>query len=295
LRNFTLVLTTAVVAATMVAAGAMFVDGARAQSVQAPVEQMHPQGSNGNSSAPGPGAAKGPQQFHVEDGGTTEVLESIEIAPKTDAPFTLILQTEWVKTLSDGGTITLVNKRKIARDSKGRIYQERWFVVPKTHPEQSQMTTIQISDPNAHTHMNCFMLDQRHQCVLGSFTPGPNAVYLFQGPPAGPLPDDEGTALHEDLGKQLVSGVEATGTRDSIIYNPGVWGNDLKMTVEREYWYAPSLGINLLSKRNDPRIGKQTFTATNLILAEPDEKLFEIPEGFTVTDRRPPPSPAPTN
>ena len=249
---------------------------------------MNTKGSAASNSAPVQGAAKSQQTFHVEDGGTTEVLESIEIAPKTNAPFTLILETEWVKTLSDGGTITLVNKRKIARDTKGRIYQERWFVVPKTHPEQSQMTTIQISDPNAHTHMNCFMLGQRHQCVLGTFTPGPNAVYLFQGPPPGPLPDDEGTALHQDLGKELVSGVESTGTRDSIIYNPGVWGNDRKMTVEREYWYAPSLGINLVSKRNDPRLGKQTFTATNLILAEPDEKLFEIPEGFTVTDRRPP-------
>ena len=292
MRNFTLVLTAAVAAGTMVVAGAMVAGGARGQSAQAPVEQMNTKGSAASDSAPVQGAAKSQQTFHVEDGGTTEVLESIEIAPKTNAPFTLILETEWVKTLSDGGTITLVNKRKIARDTKGRIYQERWFVVPKTHPEQSQMTTIQISDPNAHTHMNCFMLDRRHQCVLGNFTPGPNAVYSFQGPPPGPLPDDEGTALHEDLGKELVSGVESTGTRDSIIYNPGVWGNDLKMTVEREYWYAPSLGINLLSKRNDPRLGKQTFTATNLILAEPDEKLFEIPEGFTVTDRRPPAVPA---
>jgi hypothetical protein len=238
------------------------------------------------SGAQSRGPQKPVQQFHVEDGGTREVLESIVIPPKAQSPFSLLLQTEWVKTLSDGGTITLVNRRRIARDGAGRIYQERWFLVPKNGREESQMTTIQISDPHNHTLFNCFMLDQRHQCVLSSYTPSTNAVYEFQGPPAGLLPDGEGFAMHEDLGKQFVDGLETNGTRDSIIYNPGVFGNDRKMTVEREYWYSTQLGINLLSKRSDPRIGAQTFTATNVILSEPDANLFELPDGFKVVDHR---------
>ena len=56
------------------------------------------------------------------------------------------------------------------------------------------------------------------------------------------------------------------------------------MTIDREFWYAAQLGFNLLSKRSDPRIGSQTFTVTNLALADPDPKLFELPEGFTVAD-----------
>jgi hypothetical protein len=39
-------------------------------------------------------------------------------------------------------------------------------------------------------------------------------------------------------------------------------------------------------QEGDPRIGTQTFTVTNLILSDPDPKLFEMPEGFTVVDRR---------
>jgi hypothetical protein len=39
-------------------------------------------------------------------------------------------------------------------------------------------------------------------------------------------------------------------------------------------------------KRSDPRIGTQTFTATDLILSEPDPKLFDLPEGFKIVDRR---------
>jgi hypothetical protein len=233
-----------------------------------------------------PNGQQPPQQFFVEDGGIRETLESIAIPPKPEAPFTLILDTEWVKTLFDGGTITSVNKRKIARDAKGRIYQERWFLVPKNGKEESVMTTIQISDPNAHTHYNCLMLGQRHVCELIAFSPSTSTVYQVQGPPTGPLPNDEGTVTHEDLGKQMISGVETSGTRDATIYNPNIFGNDRKMTIEREFWYSSHLGINLLSVRSDPRFGKQTFTVTNLVLSEPDLKLFELPEGFKVVDRR---------
>jgi hypothetical protein len=198
----------------------------------------------------------------------------------------LTLQTEWVKTLYDGGSITSVNQRRIARDSKGRIYQERWFLVPKNGNVDSRMTTIQIADPNAHTLYNCFMLEQPHTCVLSGYTPSSAAVFKEASPKPGELASGEGTALHEDLGTQLIEGMETTGTRDAVIYNPGVFGNDRKVTVEREYWYSTQLGINLLSIRSDPRFGKQTFRAMNLMLSEPDAKLFELPDGFKVEDRR---------
>ena len=233
------------------------------------------------------GPQKPVQQYYVEDGGAHGgVLESIVIPPKVNAPFTLLLQTEWVRILPDGGTITTVNQRHIARDTEGRIYEERWFLVPKDGKVESQMTTIQISDSNNHTLYNCFMLDPKKQCVLTIFTPSPNAIFKFHGQPSGPLPDNMGEAIHEDLGTQMVAGVETTGTRYTTIFNAGLFGNDRKITIEREFWYSPELGFNLLSKRSDPRIGTQTFTATNLILSEPDPKLFDLPEGFKVVDRR---------
>ncbi len=233
-----------------------------------------------------PSPQKQTQQFYVQDGGTREILESIVIPPKPDAPFTLTLSTEWVKTFYDGGTTTMVNQRRIARDAKGRIYQERWFLVPKNGKIQSQMSAIQISDPNAHTHYNCFPLQKPATCQLTTFAPSTSAVYQMQGPPPGPLSNDTGEVTHEELGKQSIAGVETSGTRDSTIYNPGVFGNDRKVTAEREFWYSPQLGINLLSKRSDPRFGTQTFTVTDITLAEPDPNLFELPAGFKLEDRR---------
>jgi hypothetical protein len=226
------------------------------------------------------------QQFYSQDGGTREVLESIVVPPKAQAPFSLMLQTEWTKALADGGTMTLVNQRRIARDSQGRIYEERWWLVPKYGKIESRMTAIQIADPNRHTLYNCFPQAPTHQCMLSTYTATTNSVYRFQGPPTGPLRGNTGSAVHEDLGQQLVAGVETTGTRDSITYNPGVFGNDQAMTVAREFWYSAELGINLLSKLSDPRIGTQTFTVTDLIPAEPDAALFKLPQGFKVVDQR---------
>jgi hypothetical protein len=226
------------------------------------------------------------KQVHVEDGGTRQILESIVIPPMLNAPFTLTLQTEWVRGLSDSGTITLDNERRIARDSNGRIYQERWLLVPKNGKVKSRMNAIQIADPNAHTLYTCF-IDSQHICTLLNYTASPSTTYSVDGPAPGPLPRDAGFVTRENLGNDLIAGVYTVGTRESIVYNPGVFGNDQKITVSREYWYAAQLGINLLSKRSDPRFGTQTFTVTSVDLGEPPPQLFDLPEGYKVVDHRP--------
>ena len=232
-----------------------------------------------------PGGAPPVRRLHIQDGGTSELLQSIVVPPKVNAPFTLTLQTEWVREMPGGGAITLVNERRIARDSNGRIYQERFMLIPKNSKNPSPMTTIQIADPNAHTRYNCWF-DGDHVCGLSAYLETAATVINEAGPPTGPLPNDIGYATHENLGEQSIDGIKTEGTRESIIYNPGVFGNDEKLTTNREYWFSSKLGFNLLSKRSDPRFGTQTFTATNIILAEPDPHLFVIPEGFNVVDHR---------
>ena len=230
-----------------------------------------------------------PQQkatvIQTRDGGVTEVLQSIVVPPKSGAPFTLTLETEWVKQLYDGGTTTLVNKRRIARDAAGRVYQERWALVPKNDQRvQSMQTMIQIHDPLIHTRHDCFL--KTSTCELLNYTNTTSNIYKPMSPATGPLPGEQGSAIHEDLGKRLMDGVETEGTHDTLIYNAGVFGNDRKMTVENEFWWSPQLGLNLLSIKTDPRIGKQTFTVTGLVQGDPDPSLFQLPAGFEVVDRR---------
>jgi hypothetical protein len=227
-----------------------------------------------------------PRQFIPRDGGVSEVLQSIYIPPLLNAPFTAFVQTEWAKPIGDGGTITLVNQRRVARDSRGRIYEERWLLVPKDGETRSRMNVIQIADPVAHTLYNCFILRVPLSCTLETFAEPAVTTFTPHLGFTGPLPNNLGSSTHENLGPGSSEGVETVGSRDTILYNPHAIGNDRQFSATREFWQATSLGVNLISIVDDPRIGKQTFTLTDVIRADPDPKLFEIPEGYSVVDRR---------
>jgi hypothetical protein len=228
-----------------------------------------------------------PRVVTPRDGGVSEVLQSIYIPPLLNAPFTAVVHTEWAKPISDGGAITLVNQRRIARDIQGRIYQERWFLVPKDGDIKSVMNLIQIVEPAAHLWYNCGMLANNPQrCEIETYTNAPMSTYSPATGTSGPLPNNRGFQTHDNLGGQQIEGIQTIGTRDSTTYNPGAIGNDRPFTVSREFWQAPSLGVNLLSKLSDPRIGTQTFTLTDIQLGEPDPKLFELPAGYATVDLR---------
>jgi hypothetical protein len=224
----------------------------------------------------------------MRDGGTSEVLQSIYIPPLLNAPFTATVHTEWTKPIPGGGSFSLVNERRVARDSRGRIYEERWLLVPKGGRVKSQMNVIQIADPRLRKLYNCFTLQQPHRCRLENFTEPATAVYKPATRSTGPLPDGNGFTTHEELGVRNLQGIDTEGTRDTTTLNPGVFGNDQPLVTKREFWQAPNLGVNLLSVLDDPRTGRQTFTLTDVTLAEPDIQLFEIPDGFEVVDRRHP-------
>ena len=228
----------------------------------------------------------------TSDGGVTEVLQSIYIPPLVNAPFTAIVHTEWIRPLPGGGSYTLVNQRRVARDSQGRIYEERWFLVPKDGKAKSQMYVVQIADPNARTLYTCFLLHQPHACILQKYAESP--LLSYTPPAARPAPPENParTTTEENLGVQYIQGVYTTGTRVSTTIKTGVFGNDRPFVISREFWNAPSLGINLISKLSNPTVGQQTFTLSDLDLEEPDPSLFEVPAGFAVEDRRqPPPQP----
>lgn len=213
------------------------------------------------------------------------MLQSISIPPIAGAPFTLTLETEWARPLgTNGGTMTLANRRHIARDATGRIYQERRTLVPKGGKIESVTTTIQLGDPNAHTLYNCFVFEKR--CELKTFIGSPTAQYAPQLGTSGPLANGEGELKVEELGKTNVAGMETVGHRETTTLNPGVMGNDQVMTTMREFWYQPQLKISLISLRDDPQTGSQKFRVTEISPTDPDPALFTLPEGFTVVDLR---------
>jgi hypothetical protein len=121
-------------------------------------------------------------------------------------------------------------------------------------------------------------------------------VMAFMGPRAGSgvvaSGGDNGPAIMagggqsadntEPLGKRTIEGVETMGTRRTWTIPIGAIGNDRALVTTEDTWYSPKLGLVLLSVRDDPRFGRTTYSLTNLRLSSPDEKLFEVPAGYTI-------------
>jgi hypothetical protein len=221
-----------------------------------------------------------PRPQRPPDGGTREVLVSIFIPSLTNSPFTATVNTESVRQLADGSTITLKNHRAIARDKAGRIFQERRLLVPDDGKHESIVTQTEISDPVGHKLYIC--VPKERVCQLEEFS-APD----FAHPPAvGIAPNQPGGPSREDLGQQSIGGLEVTGTLETGVIESGAIGNDSPLLVKSEFWYSPQLGVNLMSKRQDPRFGIQNFDLSDIVLGEPDPKLFEIPSGSKVIDLR---------
>jgi hypothetical protein len=88
----------------------------------------------------------------------------------------------------------------------------------------------------------------------------------------------------EALGKQMVEGVEAEGTRTSLTISAGEIGNELPIQIVAERWYSPELQQVVMSKQSDPRFGETTYRLTNINRSEPSRSLFELPSDYTVKE-----------
>jgi hypothetical protein len=88
----------------------------------------------------------------------------------------------------------------------------------------------------------------------------------------------------EELGSQIVEGVMATGTRSTTTIEAGAIGNAQPIHVVSEQWYSEDLKVLVLTRHSDPRSGDTTYRLTNIVLAEPQRTLFEVPADYTVKE-----------
>jgi hypothetical protein len=233
--------------------------------------------------------AQTPQRPHQQsqrppDGGTREMLISILIPSLSNAPFTATVNTEWIRQLPDGSTITLKNHRAIARDAAGRIFQERRALVPDDGKAQSGVTQIEISDPVTHELYIC--MPHGRTCQVEVFSP---PEYSPNTAPGKPHMVQGSSSESVDLGKQSIGGLETAGTRETTVIPAGTIGNNSPIVSKREFWFSPQLGVNLISRLQHPLSGTQNFEVSDITLGEPDDKLFEVPSGFKILDMRKPP------
>lgn len=86
----------------------------------------------------------------------------------------------------------------------------------------------------------------------------------------------------ESLGKQMIEGVEAEGTRTTTTIPAGKIGNERDIEITSERWYSTELQTVVMSKQDDPRTGVNLYRLTNITRDEPARTLFEVPADYTI-------------
>jgi hypothetical protein len=213
--------------------------------------------------------------------------------PVTGLPFRAEAETEVTQGLPDGSRIERRFTSLLARDQRGRVRREQ--PLPPLGPlgPAPEVMLITISDPVQGIR---YALDLERRTAIRMALPGNPAARRGAGVSES-RPESaarRGPQLRsEDLGARTMAGLRVTGTRTFMTIPAGVFGNTHAIEVVTERWYSPELRIVLSSRRTDPLAGTSVFNVVSLTRGEPPADLFEVPPGFTVTERgpgrRPPP------
>ena len=221
---------------------------------------------------------------------------AIEMRTTAGAPYSAEAITDFQQTLPDGNRIVRKSIVRIYRDSEGRVRREN------VRTDGTTVESITIVDPVAETSV---ILDahgkaERLRMVMpDGGRPAPALEERKKAEqamirrkiesrdlPSSSAPRIPRSALHEnvsreDLGQRTIEGVSARGTRTTTTIPAGAIGNEQPIRIVSEEWFSPDLQVLVLTKHNDPRSGETTYTLSNIVRAEPDRSLFEIPADYT--------------
>jgi len=253
------------------------------------------------------GGAPGGAQIQIE-----YIAEEFGGGMVKGAPYSAESVTETTQTLADGNRIARKNAAAVYRDSQGRTRREQTvgsiglLAVEGAEP----LRIITINDPVAGVR---YTLDPRTQIAtkipLGppvSLAPPGAAQWAprevsedtfevaLPPPSAGAAKHvvqttvirhgTEGQGTTEQLGKQVMEGVEVEGSRETSTIPAGQIGNERPLDMVFERWYSPRLQTVVMSRRSDPRMGDTVYRLTNINLSEPPASLFQVPAGYTVKE-----------
>jgi len=236
---------------------------------------------------------------------------SSESAPVQGAPYLATINNESVQVLADGNRIVQTSTGTVARDAQGRSRRDTQLPSIGNLSAANAPHLVFIQDPVAQTSYLLNLTDKTAQKLPmpPPLPPGtndagkPSANFFFAqvaGPAASgqlpaPMPPpiaidrtliagDQDQETTEDLGSQTMEGVTVKGTRTTRTIPAGQIGNDKPIVITTEVWTSPDLKAVVYSKRNDPRMGEQTFRLTNIVRGEPDSSLLTVPADFKITD-----------
>jgi len=200
----------------------------------------------------------------------------IGISELKGKPFTATARTTVTQVLPDGTKKVRTVEDRLARDSKGRIYQEQHL--PWTEDVNKPVYYVNIYDPVRRQRIH---IDPQNRIVMVSpVDPSrrgydPNDYLALTARRAGEQ------IKNERLGNKEMAGVKAWGRRTTHTYPPDTFGNPQTLVSIDECWYSAQVGVDTLRRRSDPRTGEQVTELIGLARKEPDPALFQPPRGYS--------------
>jgi len=201
----------------------------------------------------------------------------------TGAPYSAQAVTEHTQTLPDGNTIHSTTTANVYRDSQGRTRREQ--EIGRIGPwaaEGGPRKVVSIGDP---VGGHIYMLNLNTQ--VARQMPFPAHAQARRGAGAARQKHEDPNVKTESLGTQIIGGVTAQGTRITRSIPAGQIGNQAPIMITTERWYSPELQTYVMRKEVNPQFGETTFQLTNIVRAEPDASLFQVPANYTVKSGRP--------
>jgi hypothetical protein len=209
------------------------------------------------------------------------------VTPVAGAPFSAEVQQDMTQELKHGRPFHRKTAALIARDSQGRICNERRQVLPASSKQKPGILSIHLYDPE--TRLNTYLNPGTHIARQSAVdhppsTEPPNVAWLRQ---VAAQPSHPNLRV-KDLGPSVMEGVDVHGYRSILTVPAQASGTDHPVVVTDEYWYSEELHLNLLTRHSDPRTGDLVTTVTQINVNEPDADLFAIPPEYKLVDMTPP-------
>jgi hypothetical protein len=208
--------------------------------------------------------------------GTNTRVPGVFIPPIAGEPFSATVEVRTDVVATDGTWSSRRTMNKIARDTAGRIHNERRLLVPESFPGDPRVIEVHIFDPLK--MLNVFYDPMTHIATQSVLSVMPKAVNAARP-----------GAKVEDLGIRTLAGIETKGLRYSFTVPAQASGTGQAVEITDEYWYSEELHVNVLVQHHDPRTGLQSVGIIRIDRGEPPTSLFEIPDGYKTVDVTPPP------
>jgi hypothetical protein len=254
------------------------------------------------------------QEMRSYSFGALEVRMPFEAKIVTGAPYSADITIEQTQTLADGNRIVHRTTGHVYRDSQGRVRREEenwegrsgisivdpvakvgYSLDPETHTAWKTLTPEE-AELRKKIENVARELDAKRKATEGEVGPAEQEARearrkeelerarAREGGEAAMKREVERNRKDEKLPPQTVEGVRGEGHRVTMTIPAGAVGNDLPIIIVSEEWTSPDLQVLLMTRHSDPRTGESSYKLTNIVRAEPDRSLFEVPPGYTVRD-----------